>query len=94
MHHTVPPQQLPRSDWVRRCAARIREVDVVVTLIDAADLASALYELPCCHDLEPEAAAVRLFQDNLKAPPLDALASLCEPRKAPSEDRDSTEGCL
>jgi hypothetical protein len=42
----------------RRCAD-------VVRLIDAADLANTLRDLPCCADLEPEVAAARLFQDNL-----------------------------
>jgi hypothetical protein len=36
-----------------------------VRLIDAADLANTLRDLPCCADLEPEVAAARLFQDNL-----------------------------
>ena len=56
---------LRRRDWIRRCAARIRSLDDVVTLIDAADLASTLVDLPCCLELAPEVAAARLFQDDL-----------------------------
>jgi hypothetical protein len=81
MSKNVPPQTLSRCDWVRRCAAKIREIDDFVTLIDAADLANTLRDLPCCADLEPEAAAARLFQDNLSPSQLGDLSSLCEKRE-------------
>ena len=79
MSRNVPPQTLSRCDWVRRCAARIRELDDVVTLIDAADLANTLRDLPCCQALEPEVAAARLFQDNLTPSRWTDLSALCEP---------------
>ena len=76
MSKNISPQVLSRCDWVRRCAAKYRELDDVVTLIDAADLANALRDLPCCSDLEPEVAAARLFQDNLNPSQLGDLPSL------------------
>ena len=78
MTRNLPPRTLSRCDWVRRCAAKIRDLDDVVTLIDAADLANTLRDLPCCQDLEPEAAAARLFQDNLTATQWGDLSTLCD----------------
>lgn len=74
MPSTVPPRSLSRADWVRRCAAHIRTIDDVVSLVDAADLASALHDLPCCDGLDPETAAIRLFRDEL-APSRGAAAA-------------------
>ena len=75
----VPHRLLSRFDWVRRCAARIRELDDVVSLVDAADLASTLHDLPCCESLDPETAAARLFQDNLTPSKWNDLSTLCDP---------------
>ncbi len=76
MSRNIPLHTLSRCDWVRRCAAKIRELDDVVSLIDAADLANTLRDLPCCSEFEPEAAAARLFQDNLTPSQLGDLSSL------------------
>lgn len=80
------PRQLGRVEWVRRCAVRIRTLDDVVTLIDAADLATTLHDLPCCQDLTPEEAAARLFQDDLMPSQWHDLSVLCPaPPAAPSD---------
>lgn len=71
---TLPFRVPSRSDWVRRCAARIRELDDVVSLLDAADLANTLRDLPGGAALDPEVAAARLFQDP-PPPPLRMLES-------------------
>ena len=78
MSSILPPKVLTRSDWVRRCAARIRELDDVVSLLDAADLASTLHDLPCCESLTPEDAAARLFQDELTPSRWTDLSTLCD----------------
>lgn len=80
MSSNLPPAVLSRCDWVRRCAARIRELDDVVSLIDAADLATTLHDLPCCESLEPEEAAARLFQDELTPSRWNDLSFLCDPK--------------
>ncbi|MDP9043802.1 MAG: hypothetical protein M3O01_03260 [Pseudomonadota bacterium] len=76
MSTDLPSLPLGRPDWVRRCAARIRELDDVVSLVDAVDLASTLFELPCCEALDPETAAARLFMDDLTPSQWTDLASL------------------
>jgi hypothetical protein len=80
MTTNLPPYVIDRCEWVRRCSVRIREIDRLVTLIDAADLANTLRDLECCRDLEPEEAARRLFQDNLTEPRF-AVPSLNRPTK-------------
>lgn len=73
------PRSIRRTDWIRRCAARIRSLDDIVTLIDAADLATTLCDLPCCEGLAPEAAAARLFQDDLTPSQWNNdLSTLCQ----------------
>ena len=82
------PRMLGRAGWIRRCAARIRSLDDVVTLIDAADLATTLCDLPCCQGLAPDAAAARLFQDNLTPSQWNNdLSTLCPaPHRPPRDD--------
>jgi hypothetical protein len=79
MSTPLPPRVPSSIDWVRRCAARIRELDDVVSLLDAVDLASTLHELPCCASLDPETAAARLFQDNLTASRWGDIFRPCDP---------------
>ena len=80
----IDPRRPGRAEWIRRCAARIRSLDDVVTLIDAADLATTLCDLPCCEALAPEAAAARLFQDNLTPSQWNNdLSSLCQVAPGP-----------
>jgi hypothetical protein len=56
-------------------------MDDFVSLVDVADLAATLRDLPCCESLEPEAAAARLFQDNLAPSQWTKLSTLCESKR-------------
>ena len=55
---------VPRVEWVRRAAARIRQRDDVMRLTDAADLACALWRRPLLRQMSPEAAVDRALDDD------------------------------
>jgi len=61
------PEFLPRVDWVRRAAARIRQRDDVMLLSDAAGLAAALWRHPNLRETAPEAAVDRVFDGDADA---------------------------
>jgi hypothetical protein len=52
---------LPEVDWVRRATARIRELDHVMQLCDAADLAAVIAERAEFRYATPEVAVERMF---------------------------------
>ena len=61
MAETPSDTGLPQAEWVRRAALRIRECDATVGLVDAADLASAVWRRTSYHAMQPEQAIDRLF---------------------------------
>jgi hypothetical protein len=70
------PEFLPRVDWVRRAAARIRQRDDVMLLSDAADLASALWRRPNLRETAPELAVDQVFDGDADASARKALLGL------------------
>jgi hypothetical protein len=56
-----PMSHLPATLWTGRCVARIRDIDLTVSIEEADALARALWDSPGCRANSPEMSAERLF---------------------------------
>ena len=67
------PAPLPASEWLRRCSARIAQLDPSLADFDVAALATALANRSSCRALEPERAVDLLFDNRLGSSRWDLL---------------------